>query len=763
MNNSYKKFLKDLAKVFLAFLLVTSPILYFNVIIDPYSVFLNKVPNTFVEPNKRFLKVNHIVNNPDKFNSFIFGSSRVNSVNPQNIPGETYYNMTYSMGYPEQHLKDIRTFHSNGVVIKNLLVGLDYKSLMNETLYLKGDLLRMEYPTTFYEKIQFYSSYFFIRPTIEMIKTATKSIHYLDKSEIFTTGVTYNRKSDSILSNNPAKHISRLTFSIPSSNYIKNTKVDEAILVINKLIEYCKEHDINLKIFIHPTHITSYTNLNLDEYFYALKELSRISDYWDFSGLNSIASDNMFHYETSHFTRLAGDKITSKIYDNDTIIIPDDFGRYVSKDNIDDHIKFHKSLISNYTKSVCDLYEYLPPFDLSGSKVVLDNQDIAISSINGIPSHKFTDTMLLTTPWLSLKFRPALKNSKADISQLYVQIGDRIFPVSDYLVNDSVTSLSDNQLLLNKEYEVIIPTSQLENGIQKLVSFIKMGDTINYNELNYQPSINVLKTKKIIPFDSLRRLKQRAVFNIDKINGLPTGKFHDLQGSSFINIGGWAVEPDPISKSGGVIVLLDEKPYLSHFVYKRQDVTQHLGNKNAKYCGWGISIPCHDLVPGSHVLSFLVLNKNQDAYYPVRNSITFTSEQVDAMEVLEPLTPIAKKTRFSIDQINGQSRRNQVNPIKVNGSRFSLSGWAIDYPEQSTASNVIVEIDGKFFNSSYGYNRPDVARSYKLENIAKCGWNIDIPIREIEKGEHTINIYIVNKDSSGYYLVVTDLVVAISR
>jgi len=65
MISPYKTFFIDLMKVIIAFLIITSPIWYFNIIIDPYSVFLKNVKNTFVEPNKRFLKVDHIVNNPE--------------------------------------------------------------------------------------------------------------------------------------------------------------------------------------------------------------------------------------------------------------------------------------------------------------------------------------------------------------------------------------------------------------------------------------------------------------------------------------------------------------------------------------------------------------------------------------------------------------------------------------------------------------------------------------------------------------------------
>ena len=50
----------------------------FAVIADPYNIFhVNHPKNNGVEPNKNYMKMHNVLTHPDKYDSFLFGSSRV--------------------------------------------------------------------------------------------------------------------------------------------------------------------------------------------------------------------------------------------------------------------------------------------------------------------------------------------------------------------------------------------------------------------------------------------------------------------------------------------------------------------------------------------------------------------------------------------------------------------------------------------------------------------------------------------------------------
>mgnify|MGYP003313871404 CR=1 FL=1 len=58
----------------------------------------------------------------------------------------------------------------------------------------------------------------------------------------------------------------------------------------------------------------------------------------DFSGINFITANNYFWYETSHPREFTGKYIISRILNRNLEMIPNGFGKLVTKDNVDEHI-----------------------------------------------------------------------------------------------------------------------------------------------------------------------------------------------------------------------------------------------------------------------------------------------------------------------------------------------------------------------------------------------------------------------------------------
>ena len=63
------------------------------VTIDPYNVFhVENIRDNGIEPNKNFLKTEYVIRHPDRFDAFLFGSSRVSSIHSDRIEGYRCYN-----------------------------------------------------------------------------------------------------------------------------------------------------------------------------------------------------------------------------------------------------------------------------------------------------------------------------------------------------------------------------------------------------------------------------------------------------------------------------------------------------------------------------------------------------------------------------------------------------------------------------------------------------------------------------------------------
>src|SRR5512137_332709 len=76
----------------------------FNYVIDPYGLFRKNFKYQFVEPNRNFIKARYVGEHPERYDCFVFGSSRVNSVDVRKIRDYRGYNMTYNHGLPGDHL-----------------------------------------------------------------------------------------------------------------------------------------------------------------------------------------------------------------------------------------------------------------------------------------------------------------------------------------------------------------------------------------------------------------------------------------------------------------------------------------------------------------------------------------------------------------------------------------------------------------------------------------------------------------------------------
>ncbi len=754
---AFTKFFPGVVKVIILLFLISSPILYFNMVVDPYGVFFNNPQKSRVEPNNRYLKLNFILKNPEKFYSYIFGSSRVNFLNPEKIHDQKYFNMSYSMGMPKNHVEDIELMISRGVKIKNLMVGLDYFSLLENPENSEKDLLRKEYPTSLLKKVKFFSSYLFYRPSWEFVEKYFMDHQGADRSKIFISGIATNSKTDHFIAQHPKQHIQSKEIFQPNSKYTINPEIDEAIDEIKKLVYLARENNIHIEFFIHPTHHLTYLHLNIDKYFYALRKLAELTDYCDFSGLNSVATDNVNFLEPNHYRQRVGDLVIAKLFDQVDVPIPDDFGRLVNKNNIEIQILFHRSLIHDYYENTSMNTGYQSPITLSQ---LIENQDsvaFTVDKINEMNWRDVTMPMHVATPWLKLKGRTINNNTETLIPHILVQIGERLFLTNYTTENEKDEKFPDEKTNLGLGWEATIPTSLIEEGIQEMKFVILNDDHSGYFESGNMCSLNIIHGYVSADESKLIEIDKQAKFSVDKINGVDAKDFRLLNNVSFIHMYGWAIDPVNNDQSARVIVGLDGKEYLSQFIYKRPDVNNHFNISDSAFVGWGVTIPCDNSELGRRELTFKILNKSYSGFYQVKRKINFYDENyfsADAnIDLLKDVAEASEITKFSIDIINGKSLTKSDQPIVINEPELLVIGWAVDHPAMEVASNVIVEIDGKQFYAVYGLNRPDVALAYKNERYENSGWRLEIPTDMIGEGEHQLTLKIIAKNKLFFYKI----------
>ena len=311
-----KKFIFKTSILFLLVSISCLPVLYFNIVIDPYGIFRTKFLEQKIEPNQHFIKIKFLTNNTIKKDSFIFGSSRVGKIKIKDNPKlKNYYNMTYSEGVPKEHLDDIKTLLNNGLNIKNIIIGLDNISYLISPDLHTSQALRMAYtPNNYLEIVSAYIKYSLLKPSIEIYREINKQRDFKVFYDIYNTGVPEVIGKDEWIEKNTIAHINAKKFEIPAWETYYNPRIETTIKEISEIKDICQKNNISLIFFINPMHKVTYHRQNFNDWFTFLSKLSEITDFYNFSGINKITTNNYYYYETSHYRPIVGDMIIKRIF-----------------------------------------------------------------------------------------------------------------------------------------------------------------------------------------------------------------------------------------------------------------------------------------------------------------------------------------------------------------------------------------------------------------------------------------------------------------
>lgn len=241
-----KKFLLKVS-IFAAYISILHIIL--PLFIDPFSVFHGySIRENGVAPNKNYVKMKYILNNPGKYDSLLFGSSRVAAIHTNKMPGEKCYNMVYSGGLPGWHLLNIKTLFANNIRPKKIYIGIDsisysgnYDSQVRSTEacpyeYLENDV------------IHFMTLYFNVsavaRSFLTMINFWRGKIPHVNYTMFYEYGF-YDVKPGYFDWNDKRS-------LVPS--YGKDMNIDLALQHLCEIRDICRENGTNLVLFTNPMH-----------------------------------------------------------------------------------------------------------------------------------------------------------------------------------------------------------------------------------------------------------------------------------------------------------------------------------------------------------------------------------------------------------------------------------------------------------------------------------------------------------------------------
>lgn len=312
-----------------------------NYAIDFYDVFRGANQKIIIsnQINDRFVKMEYLLENQnfEKYNSYLWGSSRVQKTDTQ-LTEERTYNMGASGGMPEDCLRDLKQLKAHGASIDTVYLGIDDFFYFTDYEKMLSEIYRHPYEKQLDQRSKYYVELLFEPRLVkiwayETMKNSSQKGTFL----LYQTGMCLvPQKAEARIEENSKEYVREKKFDIP----IKfesggNSRLGDCIETIRQIKQFCDENGIQFIPFFNPQHMTTYLNDDMEMMNRFKKELVKISPFWDFSGVNYVTSNNYFWYETSHPRAFICDKILDTVSGQNQITWVPDFGVYVTEENVD--------------------------------------------------------------------------------------------------------------------------------------------------------------------------------------------------------------------------------------------------------------------------------------------------------------------------------------------------------------------------------------------------------------------------------------------
>ncbi len=336
-------------------------ILLFNILVDPFGIFGDSWYSYTETNNPRVAKIEYLKKNHDLYDSYLIGCSSTSAFPVEDLNrymDASFYNMIV-YGSDMLDTEQMVYYLGNNYTVKNIVINLYISNGFNYN-YESDKLTGGMHPAVSGEnKLPFYLRHLFLNPRYAFAKLDAKAHdRYLaEPYDVFDekTGAYDKRKRD-------AEHISDMEeyyksypvfADYPTGTYPLKVFSENAESV-RKIKEYCKEKGINLIFITAPVYYEYFNCIPKEDVKRFYKEIAEETDFWDFS-VSSVSLEPRYFYDETHFRDDVGTLALARMFGDSSVYIPEDFGVYVTKDNIDKHIEsFWGKEFSdqNYTKKL---------------------------------------------------------------------------------------------------------------------------------------------------------------------------------------------------------------------------------------------------------------------------------------------------------------------------------------------------------------------------------------------------------------------------
>lgn len=332
----------------IAFAMLSTIIVFgINIIVDPFGVFGDKIIDFYaynMNNNPRVAKIAYLDEHHDKYDSYVIGGSKSSSLSPtllnQYFENASFYNMMMYGGDFYDYEKTIHYLVEN-YEVKNIVLHMSMQEIDHYNQQNKNINTELSEKVLSDNALKYYMKYLTLN-----LEHSFKKVEGLLQREFdpmaYATFVpetgSYNK---SVRDAEALGTLEEFLAKYPDFNEplwkLEGTAIDDNVSALKRIKEYVEGKGISFTFVAAPTYYLEMDRYATEDIQKLWRGIASVTDFWDFTGYNSLSYDARNFYDKMHYRNTLGDMMVRKMFSDETIPV-DDFGHYTTSGNVEERL-----------------------------------------------------------------------------------------------------------------------------------------------------------------------------------------------------------------------------------------------------------------------------------------------------------------------------------------------------------------------------------------------------------------------------------------
>lgn len=319
----------------------------FNMVIDPFGVFGDRLIDFYaynMNNNPRVAKIAYLDRHHDKYDSYVVGGSKSSSLSPdllnQYFEGASFYNMMMYGGDFYDYEKTIHYLVEN-YEVENIILHMSMQEIDHYNQQNKNINTELSEKVLSDNRVKYYFKYLTLNLEHSFKKLQGLLQRKMDPMAYATFIPEKGVYNKSVRDVEPLGTLEQFLDNYPEFLEplwpLYGTSIDDNTAALGRIKSYLEERGITFTFVAAPTYHIEMDRYQTEDIKKLWRSLAGVTDFWDFTGYNSMAYDARNFYDRMHYRNSVGALMLHTMFSNEPKQL-EDFGHYTTASNVEQRL-----------------------------------------------------------------------------------------------------------------------------------------------------------------------------------------------------------------------------------------------------------------------------------------------------------------------------------------------------------------------------------------------------------------------------------------